>query len=147
VDFITFLDLDFEARSTSVGFSNSLNPFPCVLAVLVTQPLQDCLFTLLVADQEMDSTGKFFMFASSATSFTSDASPQNGFVANFDNKTLCIGGSISSSSDCGDCAGAAPALATKAKKILKRMKGSTPFLGKTKKMNAFGSLDDGDIDQ
>lgn len=100
-----------------------------------------------VCDQEMDSTGKFFIFASSATSFTSDASPQNGFVANFDNKTLCIGGSISSSSDCGDCAGVAPALATKAKKILKRMKGSTPFLGKTKKMNAFGSLDDGDIDQ
>jgi hypothetical protein len=98
-------------------------------------------------DQEMESTGKFFIFASSATSFTSDASPQNGFVANFDNKTLCNGRSIPPQSDCGDCAGAAPALATKAKKILKRMKGSTPFLGKTKKMTAFGSLDDGDVDQ
>jgi len=48
--------------------------------------------------------------------------------------------SISSSTDSDECA--APVLASKAKKMIKRMKGSTRFLGKNKRMNAFGSLDD-----
>ena len=84
--------------------------------------------------------GKYFTFVPLAATLAKDTSPQNGFVANFDSKTLSTGLSISSSTDSDECA--APVLASKAKKMIKRMKGSTRFLGKNKRMNAFGSLDD-----